>query len=152
MVSNLEIRILLPTDEDAITKFARELLHQAISDEMDVEMQTWVARWRPEALAYYLPQGWCFGAFQNGKLCGFLLGQPLLFFRGLTQTYWIEELVFTDDEIGRLLLDTAYKWAKDKHLQCVLIEGNQIRARLVEDWNQAHQSDEPMIEIRSSRF
>ncbi len=152
MESNLEIRILLPADQEIVAKFARERLEKTASDQMEVEMHSWIARWRPESLAYYLPQGWSFGAFQGEKLCGIILGQPLIFFRGLTQTLWIEELIFNEPGIGRELLEVAYKWCKDKHLQCVLIESGKDRIPLVDDWKQAHQTNEPMIEIRSSRF
>lgn len=152
MESTLEIRILLPTDQDAVMAYARHRLEKTESEPMDIEMKTWVARWRGESLAYYLPQGWSFGAFNKGQLQGFLLGQPLLFFRGLTQTLWIEDLIFDNQAAGELLLETAYKWARDKHLQCVLIENRAERAALVEKWKHAHQSEEPMIELRSSRF
>lgn len=152
MESNLEIRILLPADQDLVAAFARARLEQSASDQMEVEMHSWVARWRPESLAYYLPQGWSFGAFQSGKMVGFILGQPLIFFRGLTQTLWIEELIFTKSEIGLELLETAYKWSKDKHLQCVLVESSAARTQLVQGWKNAHHHEEPMIELRSSRF
>jgi hypothetical protein len=152
MESTLEIRILLPADQEAVMAYARQRLEKAESEPMDIEMKTWVARWRGESLAYYLPQGWSFGVFNQGKLRGFLLGQPFLFFRGLTQTLWIEELQFETPAGGELLLETAYKWARDKHLQCVLLENRADRKPLVEKWKHAHQGDEPMIELRSSRF
>lgn len=152
MESTLEIRILLPIDQDAVMALGRRHLERTEQDAMDVELKAWVARWRPESVAYYLPQGWSFGAFQEGRLVGFLLGQPLLFYRGLTQTLWIEELMFETTAAGELLLETAYKWARDKHLQCVLIEAAAERSRLVAHWKHAHENVEPMIELRSSRF
>lgn len=152
MESNLEVRILLETDQDLLERFARDVLERTATDQMEIEMQSWVARWRPESLAYYLPQGWSFGTFRNGKLTGFILGQPLLFFRGLTQTLWIEELVYTDEASAKELLDVAYKWSRDKHLQCVLIEASIARNKLVEGWKHAHEHHQPMIELRSSRF
>ncbi len=148
----LEIRILLESDQDTVMAFARHQLEKTETEPMDIEMKTWVARWRAEALAYYLPQGWSFGVYAGGKLRGFLLAQPLLFYRGLTQTLWIEELIFEGPASGELLLETAYKWARDKHLQCVLLEGSAGRTALVEKWKHARATDEPMIELRSSRF
>lgn len=152
MESTLEIRILLPADQEAVMAFGRMRLERSESEPMDIEMKAWVARWRAESVSYYLPQGWSFGAFENGKMKGFILGQPILFFRGLTQTLWIEELMFETDVAGEQLLDTCYKWARDKHLQCVLIEGSTARSKLVENWKHARETDEPMIELRSSRF
>lgn len=152
MESNLQIRILLASDAEKIMAFARAELERSSEDSMDVELKSWTARWRGESLNYYLPQGWSFGAFQGEKLCGFLLGQPLLFYRGLTQTLWIEELIFNSPDVAGVLLETAYKWARDKHLQCVLLEGNSKRSEIVGEWKYAHELDEPMIEIRSSRF
>jgi hypothetical protein len=152
MESTLEIRILLPADQEAVMAFARKRIEQSESEPMDIEMKTWVARWRGESLAYYLPQGWSFGVFDKGRLCGFILGQPFLFFRGLAQTLWIEDLQFESAAAGGLLLETAYKWARDKHLQCVYLENNAERKPLVENWKHAHQLEEPMIELRSSRF
>lgn len=153
MESTLEIRILLQTDQDALMAYARHRLEQTETEPMDIEMKTWVARWRGESCAYYLPQGWSFGVFDGkNQMKGFLLGQPLIFFRGLTQTLWIEELMFDSPEGGELLLETAYKWARDKHLQCVLLENRAERKALVEQWKHAHQNEEPMIELRSSKF
>jgi len=152
MESMLEIRILLPADQEAVMAFGRQHLEKSEPDAMDVELKAWVARWRAESVAYYLPQGWSFGAYAKGQLRGFLLAQPLLFYRGLTQTLWIEDLVFESEAAGELLLETAYKWARDKHLQCVLIEGRSERSKLVETWKHARETDEPMIELRSSRF
>lgn len=152
MESKLEVRILLEKDLEMISKYARERVDLTSADQMEAEMHSWVARWRPESLEYYLPQGWSFGAFRDGKMVGFILGQPLIFFRGLTQTLWIEELIFSEASAGSLLLDTAYKWAKDKHLQCVYFESNVSRIQLVDGWKHAHHQDEAMIELRSSRF
>lgn len=152
MESNLQIRILLASDAEAVMAFARAQLEKSTADSMDVELKSWTARWRGESLNYYLPQGWSFGAFQGGRLRGFVLGQPLLFYRGLTQTLWIEELVFEAPEIAEALLETAYKWARDKQLQCVLLEGTASRSDIVGEWTHAHETDEPMIELRSRRF
>jgi len=79
------------------------------------------------------------------------LGQPFLFFRGKTQTLWIEHLEFTSLSVGRELLDTAYRWARDKHLQCVIVENSVEALDCVEGWPQAHVLESKWIEIRSSR-
>ncbi|MGE4133950.1 MAG: hypothetical protein AB7F86_20100 [Bdellovibrionales bacterium] len=152
MNANLEVRILLPSDREAILAFAQIQLRELVADQMEREMQSWNARWRPEALDYYLPQGWSFGAFLQGKMVALALGQPLLFYRGLTQTLWVEELLSSLPEATNVLLDTLYKWAKDKHLQCVLLESRPDREHIIESWPKALLMAGPMIEIRTSRF
>ena len=117
-----ELRILQPSDREAVIDFAKRQLAAATADPMEREMQSWSARWRSEALDHYLPQGWSFGAFQEGRLHGFILAQPILFFRGLTQTLWIEHLEGDGPEATDQLFDCALRWARDKHFQCVVRE------------------------------
>jgi hypothetical protein len=135
MNQNFELRILLPTDKDQLMTFGKSRLALLVADPMEREMQSWSARWRAEALDHYLPLGWSFGCFKNGEMRGYLLGQPLLFFRGQTQTLWIEHLECAEPELEPVLLDCAYRWARDKHLQCVVREG----------------ADGKWVEIKSSR-
>jgi hypothetical protein len=122
MNENLQVRILMPSDKEALMDFAKGQLAARIEDPMEREMQSWSARWRGEALDHYLALGWSFGAFVEAKLCGFSLGQPLLFFRGLTQTLWVEHLE-GDEKTKDALLECTFRWARDKHFQCVLREG-----------------------------
>lgn len=103
-------------------EFAKQRLAARETDPMEREMKSWSARWRGEALDHYLKLGWSYGAFENGQLRGFVLGQPFLFHRGLTQTLWLEHLEAENSEIENFLLDCASKWARDKHFQCVLME------------------------------
>ena len=119
----MELKILLPEYKDAVLAFAKGRLAARESDPMEREMKSWSARWRAEALDHYLNLGWSFGAFEGEKLLGFVLGQPFLFHRGLTQTLWLEHLEADDETIRSTLLDCAAKWARDKHFQCVLLEG-----------------------------
>lgn len=118
----MELRILLPEFKDAVIAYAKGRLAALEKDPMELEMKSWSARWRGEALDHYLKLGWSFGLFEGDKLRGFILGQPFLFHRGLTQTLWIEHLEADDDSISATLLDCASKWARDKHFQCVLLE------------------------------
>jgi hypothetical protein len=148
-----DVRILLPSDRDAVMAFAKERLARAVSEPMEREMQSWNARWRAESLDHYLPQGWSFAAFTGeGAMLGFLLAQPFLFYRGLTQTLWVEHLEFTAPDVGRRLLETAYSWARDKHLQCVLVENSEEIAAIVSDWPRARLLEGRWVEIRSARF
>ena len=146
----METRILLENDRELIVAFERGRLQGG--DPMEVEMKTWDARWRKEALEHYLPQGWSFGTFQAGKLVGYFLGQPYMFHRGLTQTLWIEWLSAVSNEAARELVDTAHKWARDKHLQTVLLENNQSTSFILQDFPKAMLVDDGLIELRSARF
>lgn len=148
----MDTRILMEKDLETIVAFEKERLYLAISDPMERELAAWNARWRKEALDHYLPQGWSFGAFNNGQLLGYFLGQPYIFHRGLTQTLWIEHIAFNDAAAGKELMDVAHKWAKDKHLQTVLMENSAATAFVLESFPKAIVDREGLIELRSARF
>ena len=150
MPDETEIRILLPTDAESIAAFARSKIKA--TDPMELEMAGWTARWRPESLAHYLPKGWSFGAFDAaGGARGFVLGQPLLFYRGLTQTLWIEDLVYDDVAVAHALIDVTYRWSRDKHLQCVLLEARDDLQFVLNDYASARLSG-GLVEIRTAKF
>jgi len=87
----------------------------------------WKAPWRPESLEHYLSVGWCIGMYSDsGELKAYFLAQPILFMESLTQTLWIEYLSYSDTETGLKLLDFAYKYGRDKHLQRVLFNKDPI--------------------------
>lgn len=154
MSETLEVRILLlDKDRDTIVAFEKARLEKTGGDPMEKEMSTWSARWRPEALNHYLPQGWSFGAFtSDGKLTAYVLGQPFLFFRGLTQTLWLEHAGFTDREAMLKVLDVAHRWARDKHLQCVLMDGSPELNEFLKDWPAARAMSADLIEAKSARY
>lgn len=148
-----EIRILLPGHKDAVLSFAKGQLDRRVQDPMEREMQSWGARWRPEALDHYLSMGWSYGAFSaDGTMKGFILAQPFIFMRGHTQTLWVEHFAFDNPAVAHSLLETTYRWARDKHFQCVLIEEYPDTAALLKDWQRAHRVETPLVEMRSSRF
>ena len=152
MSSSLDIRILLLEDKEAIMQFENERLARTAPDPMEREMKVWDARWRGEALEHYLPQGWSFGCFAEMKLAGYFLGQPYLFHRGLTQTLWIEHLSALSPAVACQLVETAHKWARDKHLQTVLLENNANSQFVFEEFPKAILIDSGLIELRSARF
>lgn len=147
----MDTRILIETDKVAITDFEKVRLNETVADTMEREMRAWNARWRDEALAHYLPQGWSFGTFNGAKLAGYILGQPYMFHRGLTQTLWIEHLSATDRETAKHLIEVAHKWSRDKHLQAVLMEKNAETEFVLEEFPKATLHGE-LIEIKSTRF
>lgn len=164
-----ELKILQPEHKDAILTFARGRLTRSShiaedatpEDPMEIEMKSWSARWRAEALDHYLRLGWSFGSFEipagavakaEPWLNGFLLAQPYLFHRGLTQTLWIESLECERPDIAKDLLDTVYRWARDKHFQCVLIESGPAIDEILTQWAPRVHATDPVLELRSARF
>lgn len=148
----MDTRILLENDMEAIMAFETERLMNSVKDPVEREMKAWDARWRKEALEHYLPQGWSFGVYDNAKLAGYFLGQPYIFHRGLTQTLWIEHISYANHEVGRELIDVAHKWARDKHLQTVLLEHNPENEFIFEEFPKAMHVKDGLIELRSAKF
>ena len=152
MSESLETRILLIDDADAILAFESGQLAKTMSDPMEREMASWSARYRKEALEHYLPKGWSFGTFLNGQLVGYILAQPLLFVRGLTQTVWIENISTTHPGLAKTLIEVVHKWARDKHLQCLLMELTSQTEFVLTQWPQSHKVDGGLIELKSARY
>lgn len=121
----MEMIVLRADDQQAILDFETHRLDQSEDlDFMEKQMKSWHARWRKEALEHYLPLGWSFAIWsdnQKSQLLGYVLCQPLLFFRGLTQTLWVEHLSATDDAVRKQLGEIVYRWARDKHLQQLVL-------------------------------
>lgn len=120
--------ILQSTDAAAIEQFEKTRLAQSSMDPFEAEMLSWNSPWRKESLEHYLPTGWCFGIWSDEsqtKLVGYFLAQPLMFFDGLTQTFWIEYLTGeTTKEIQDLIL-VATRLAREKHFQKAIFRDNE---------------------------
>jgi hypothetical protein len=130
MATNLDLKILRAEDIETVLAFEKQRLALETGDEMEREFAAWSAPWRPEALNHYLKNGWSLGAFAGAgdgqTLAGYLLAQPLLFFRGLTQTLWVERVAYESPNIGEALIEASWRWAKDKHLQKMILGGQEI--------------------------
>lgn len=113
----MEVKILTPKDVDSVLNFEKSKLTQ--TDDFEREMASWHARWRKEALEHYLPLGWSFCKRDKGQIVAYILCQPLLFFEGWTQSLWIEHVSAQNPEDAREMIEIAYRWARDKHLQKV---------------------------------
>lgn len=111
-----EVKILAPQDLESILTFEKSKL---VGEDFDREMASWHARWRRESLEHYLPLGWSFFKREKGELVAYILCQPLLFFEGWTQSLWIEHVSASRAEDAQEMIDIAYRWARDKHLQKV---------------------------------
>lgn len=82
-------------------------------------LDQWSAPWREESLNHYLNLGWCMGYFEDQKIKGYILVQPVLFFRGHTQSLWVESVRAETPEIFATLFEAIIRVAKEKHLQQV---------------------------------
>ncbi len=134
-------RIMQITDLDEIIAFEKELLAKSNDDEMDREIQSWNARWRSESLAHHLPMGWSFSARNdNGKLLGYFIAQPLLFFDGQTQSLWVEHFQTIDDTTAHDLFELAYRLAREKHFQKVYLPANLLLSPNINKLAQAWKS------------
>lgn len=130
-----ELQILSPQDQDEILSFSR-----ARADAKDPFVE-WSAPWRKESLEHYLRLGWSMARrdASSGKLLGYVLAQPFLFFRGHTQTVWIEHFEAETPSLAAELVDTMVRISREKHMQRVLMDfdpaksdpslGDVIRAR-----------------------
>ena len=125
MNNDFNYRIAQAEDLENIYIYAEAQLKNEISDDMERMMAIWESRFRKEALEHYLKLGWSFVAENHeNKICGFFLGQPLLFFQAQTQTLWVECIFANNNKIKAELVDIAYKLSRDKHFQQVLFPEN----------------------------
>ncbi len=122
----MQMELIQILDQSALTvirEFEIARLKSLIDDPMEREMFSWNAPWREESLRHYLATGWTVGIWsseQKEKFLGYFLGQPLLFYQGLTQVLWVEYIGAEDEASSRILLDTAIKYSREKHLQSVI--------------------------------
>lgn len=134
-------QVLSQPDIEEVYEFASMRLAEAIPDENDRMFASWTVPWRKESLEHYLKLGWSFIVRDESKpkpnAVGFFLGQPYLFFRGQTQTLWIEHVEAVNDEVAASLIEVAVKVAREKHLQRVLFAEPERHAALLKTWNPA---------------
>ena len=124
----MNIKVLRPRDIDSILNFEKDILINLVDDDVERELSSWQAPWRLEALEHYLPMGWSFAAWEgeegDSALLGYFLAQPLLFFKGMTQSLWLEHLQARTPELKHELLEVAYKLCREKHFQNLLLASN----------------------------
>lgn len=146
----LVFQVLSLSNIDEVYGFAERKLAAEMPDETLRAFQLWSVRWRKEALEHYLKLGWSFIARENDVIAGFFLAQPLLFFRGHTQSLWVEHIEARDSQVTRELIDVAVRVAREKHLQSVLFsEVDRIENELSE-WKPVLMSDK-IAEVRTTK-
>ena len=130
---SLDFQVLSLGDLDEVYAFAegqfQKQMRERKKDENETRLLLWHVPWRKEALEHYLKLGWSFIARDGGKPVGFYLAQPFLFFRGQTQTLWIEHIEGLNQTITDSLLDIATRVAREKHLQRVLTDDGEYALR-----------------------
>ena len=147
----LELKILDSSALEQILAFEQAKLATQIADEMERELYSWNARWRKESLEHYLNLGWSFGVWQDQELVGYALDPPLLFFRGQTQSLWVDQLSARNLQVTVKLIECLYRWSRDKHLQTILFsEGESHRSSLA-DFGPVRDLENSIVELRTSR-
>ena len=119
-MSNPELQILSPTEQDDVLAFSRARGKQSHTEDPFLE---WSAPWRKESLDHYLKLGWSMVRrdAETGRMLGYILAQPFLFLRQQTQTVWIEHIEGETPAIVSELLDTVIRISREKHMQRVLM-------------------------------
>lgn len=146
----LSYRVLDISEIDHVVALEQKLLAALKIAEHDAMVMSWHAPWRRESLEHYLPKGWCFGAWRGPELVGYFLAQPLIFFRGFTQTLWVEHLTAADESLKLELIDLARRYGRDKHLQSVLFADNaELHAVLAQAGGQS--IGDRLIEFRTTK-
>lgn len=115
-----ELQILSLSELAEVIEFARARSSGAGAGDPFVE---WSAPWRTESLEHYLKLGWSMSRRDpvTGRLCGYILAQPFLFWRKQTQTVWIEHVDGETPAIKNELIETLIRIGREKHMQRVLI-------------------------------
>lgn len=115
-------RIAQLDDVETVYNFELGQTSQSSDDEFEKMIAVWSSPFRKESLEHYFKLGWSFIAFNAKKeVVGFFLGQPLLFFDQQTQSLWIEHVSGINSTISTELVDIAYRLAREKHFQRVLL-------------------------------
>ena len=121
-LSEIHYRIAQLADVEKVYLFETNKRFSHIVDEYEQQMAVWSEPFRKESLEHYFKLGWSFLALsKNNEIIGFFLGQPLLFFANHTQTLWLEYISAIDISVSTELVDIAYRLAKEKHFQRVLL-------------------------------
>lgn len=146
-------QVLSAPDLDEVFNYASARLAQQEPDPNERTLKSWSMKWRREALEHYLKIGWSFIAREaenaggDPKVVGFFLGQPFLFFRGQTQTLWVEHIEADNETVKAALIEVAVKIAREKHLQRVLFSEASLHADALKAWSATVLNDEEAIAV-----
>ena len=138
------------TDIDEVYAYAERRLVLEIPDEIERRFRSWEVAWRREALEHYLKLGWSFIVRRDQQVVGFFLAQPFLFFRGNTQSVWVEHVEADDSETTQALIEVAVRVAREKNFQRALFaNAEKLHAELLK-WAPTPLPDR-IAEVRTSK-
>ena len=150
-----DMRILQLSDLAEIQNLEKKILENSMygqqQDENEREMLSWHASWRQESLEHYLPLGWSFGIWREGRLVGYFIAQPQLFVRAMTQTLWVERLMAESPSEVSNLVDLVYRLCREKHFQKAVfnLEPEQDLANLQ---YQLKPVSDNLVELKTAKF
>lgn len=149
-----QVQILTEKHIESVLSFERQLLDQNTEiDPMEKEMASWHAKWRQEQLEHYLSLGWSAGIFnEDYQLQAYYLAQPIVFFRGLTQTIWVEHFAFQDKRDMQTLFEVCYRQAREKHLQAVIIHNPSEPVEDIHDGLKIQKLDDELLMVKTAKF
>ena len=117
---SIDLKVILTSEIPELLNYEEHRLMEQGLPEDEAKISAWSAPWRKEALEHYIPMGWSFLARDlDGKLLGYFLAQPILFFDRQTQSLWVEHLQASSLLARDALTDLACRLSRDKHLQRV---------------------------------
>lgn len=152
---SIVFQVLSSPDIIEVFNYANARLERTEPDANDRMFKSWSAKWRKEALEHYLKLGWSFIVRDEARVgpdgkptaVGFFLAQPFLFFRGQTQTLWVEHIEADSEAVKAELVEVAVKVAREKHLQRVLFSDAQTLTQALEKWPATQLENEDRIVI-----
>ncbi|MCB0366092.1 MAG: hypothetical protein H6624_17810 [Bdellovibrionaceae bacterium] len=151
-MSELEPLVLRDVDSESLIQWEREISRSGPGTIEDHTFAEWNSTWRPESMQHYLSLGWCFGfRDKQANWLGYFLAQPILFFRGMTQTLWVERVQAREPAVAQSLIELAVRVAKDKRMQKVVFFGLQGYDEVLQQWPTAKNCGE-FWEIKATRF
>lgn len=159
MAKQLIYQVLSASDFDEVFGFAERNLQSEIPDETERTFHSWTVKWRRESLEHYLRLGWSFIVREKeeeaelgdkGRIVGFFLAQPLLFFRGHTQTLWVEHIEAIDSGAREGLIEVAVRVAREKNLQRVLFSDADPMSADLQKWSPVPLKD-AIAEVRTTK-
>ena len=130
----MNCQLFLESHVPAVFDYEKNQLGSDLS-EIQAEMKSWDQSWRKESLDHYSKLGWSFVAQEGETIRGYVLAQPILYFNNWTQTLWVEYLKADDPKTAHELMDVVIRWSKSKHLQKVILNGEQSwSSEILESW------------------
>jgi hypothetical protein len=146
----INFRVLDISEIQNVAELEKKLLEALQIPADEAAILSWSAPWRQESLQHYAATGWSFGAWVGPQLVGYFLAQPIVFFRGYTQTLWIEHIAAMDENIKAELVDLARRYGRDKHLQSVLFADNRDLHSVLENAG-AKKIGEHLYEVHTTK-